>query len=185
MKRGRSSNELTGGTLDVSPQWLTFGPFTLSAANTYTEEQVGIPVVRIPTRKGKAIVMEVLQCHFDMPEWDTNGAAGGTLASCSSQLSTSAGTAIRPGDPKVFAYAKVNWRAAFTAAGTYIDSTTSPQVVNTNDGAGHGILVATDNIFLGCSSLAFVAAATFQCRILYRFKEVSLEEYIGIVTSQQ
>lgn len=62
------------------------------------------------------------------------------------------------------------------------------------DGAGHGVLVATDNIFLTLQTAATVvgASATItaatgfgECAILYRFKEVGLAEYIGIVQSQQ
>lgn len=61
------------------------------------------------------------------------------------------------------------------------------------DGAGHGVLIATDNIFLNVqvTNAAFnnvtadAISATFNCDILYRFKEVKLQEYIGIVQSQQ
>jgi hypothetical protein len=55
------------------------------------------------------------------------------------------------------------------------------------DGSGHGILVATDQIFLhvAFSGIVNSAANQVQGRILYRWKDVSLEEYIGIVQSQQ
>lgn len=61
------------------------------------------------------------------------------------------------------------------------------------DGAGHGILIATDNIFLVVQGLltSYGAATTgaiqafAQADLIYRFKEVALAEYIGIVQSQQ
>ena len=60
------------------------------------------------------------------------------------------------------------------------------------DGAGHGVLIATDNVYF---SLLYNAIPTDGiavqftigggCDLLYRFKEVGLKEYIGIVQSQQ
>lgn len=69
----------------------------------------------------------------------------------------------------------------------------SVDVHDVTDGAGHGILVATDNIFVACnftvasvfSTTADTASGAASCNILYRFKEVALAEYIGIVQSQQ
>lgn len=61
------------------------------------------------------------------------------------------------------------------------------------DGAGHGLLVATDNIFLSVqtTNIAFVGESAdsivgfVAADLIYRFKEVALAEYIGIVQSQQ
>lgn len=69
----------------------------------------------------------------------------------------------------------------------------SVDVHDLTDGAGHGILVATDNIFVSCSisvgsvfvTQADAATGAASCNILYRFKEIALAEYIGIVQSQQ
>lgn len=59
------------------------------------------------------------------------------------------------------------------------------------DGAGHGLLVATDNIWLTCQvgatapGLAITVSGLVVLDIFYRFKKVTLQEYIGIVQSQQ
>jgi hypothetical protein len=60
------------------------------------------------------------------------------------------------------------------------------------DGAGHGILVATDNIWLtgqlivaAPGGISVIASGVVFCDIFYRFKKVTLQEYIGIVQSQQ
>lgn len=59
------------------------------------------------------------------------------------------------------------------------------------DGAGHGVLIATDNIWLtafingAVPDIGTTAALNVFCEILYRFKKVTLQEYIGIVQSQQ
>jgi len=62
-----------------------------------------------------------------------------------------------------------------------------PIQIDLTDGAGHGMLVATDNLYLtifaASATVPFTGAVT--CKCMYRFKKVSLQEYIGIVQSQQ
>lgn len=60
------------------------------------------------------------------------------------------------------------------------------------DGAGHGLLVATDSIWLtqylsiaAAGSIGFTSSIGTIAEIIYRFKKVTLQEYIGIVQSQQ
>lgn len=59
------------------------------------------------------------------------------------------------------------------------------QVCDLTDDAGHGFLLATDSIFQYCQSNGVGDNMSAYTRILYRFKDVSLQEYIGIVQSQQ
>lgn len=62
----------------------------------------------------------------------------------------------------------------------------NPQFHDLTDGAGHGILIATDALYL---NITFTGAVTvnFQTylKLFYRLKAVGVEEYIGIVQSQQ
>ena len=64
----------------------------------------------------------------------------------------------------------------------------NPVIRDITDGAGHGVLVATDSIYI----TGYVPASwylngtnTVFAKLLYRWKDVSLAEYIGIVQSQQ
>lgn len=183
MKRTRDT--LTGGTMDVSPQLLNCGPLTLSAANTFTELAVILPTNRFQLRKGRSIVIEVLKVYFELAEWDFISAAGGTRAFSRVELSTKSLTAFSVDSQNVFAYAIKNWKGAFSATGSFEDQGVDPHVFDLTDGAGHGFLVATDTIFMGADSGAFFQPGSYHAKILYRFKEVGLEEYIGIVQSQQ
>lgn len=187
MKRGRSTrgDQLTGGSGDVSPQWFQLSNVTLTAANTFNQGTTSIPVQRLAFGRGKSLVMELLKVEFTYPEWDSNPSAGGQIANAGMQLSTTSLAALDDSNPLVLAFRQQTWRGAFTAAGSYITVSTTPIVADLTDGAGHGVLFAGDTIYLGCNTTAFAGAATFSCRILYRWKEVSLEEYIGIVQSQQ
>lgn len=89
------------------------------------------------------------------------------------------------GNTRVFAWCEMNIRNAFTAGGSVAVNQDVVQVMDLTDGDGHGILVATDNIFFQVTSNGFASAAEQSVKLLYRFKEVSLVEYIGIVQSQQ
>ena len=183
MKRARADT-FSGGTGDVSPQILT-SSIVMTAANTYTEVVIPIPIARFQLRKGKSIVMEILRVLFDSGPKDNNFAAGGESSSIRQQLSTVSLTGILPNDPHVFAFYDKEYRGAFTAAGTFGLAVQEPFDVDLSDGGGHGYLVATDNVFFGMQTTAFAGASSGVVKIIYRFKEISIEEYIGIVQGQQ
>lgn len=80
----------------------------------------------------------------------------------------------------------------------YAESSQGPQPFthDLTDGDGHGVLVATDGITLVLSgqlsneSTAGGSNITWDnvnilCEVLYRYKKVSLTEYVGIVQSQE
>lgn len=187
-KRQGLGDDLTGGTKDVNPQFLS-GSITLSAANTATELTLGTPIVRVGqgASSSRSVIMEILKLWVEMPNVDQD-AAGATGRSMQfSMTTTSQGTSIASlSNPRCLASIEDNFRNAFTAAGTgLLFFNQNPREVDFTDGAGHGVLVATDNIFLQANTSNQAGAATFTFKILYRFKEVSLVEYIGIVQSQQ
>lgn len=185
MKRGQGGI-LTGGTGDVSPQWLTFSA-TQSGADTTTTTTQAIPVQRLPTG-GKAQVMEVLKVAFTHTSLPAFASATEVQDSSQCTLSTTSFGTTTQGftDPRVFAFSFISQRGAFTAAGTYgMTQVSMPVVYDLSDGAGHGILIATDNIFAQVSSVTTGATNSCGIKILYRWKNVSLQEYIGIVQSQQ
>ena len=185
MKRRRDGT-LTGGTGDVSPQWMSFVA-TQSAADTTTTTTQAIPVQRLPTG-GKAQVMEVLKVWFASTQLPASASAAETtdLLECFLSTSSFGTTNTSLSEPRVFAADGISSRSAFTAAGTYF-SQLQPSVrqYDLTDGAGHGVLIATDNIFAQVSSTATGNTNLFRIKILYRWKNIPLQEYIGIVASQQ
>lgn len=187
-KRARAGGDtLTGGTHDVNPQYLS-GKLTLSAANTETAVELGTPIVRVgPQTGGEAIIMEILKVYADLPEVDNQNAAATTrVFNISFATASVIGTTVGFDNTKVFAWFNRSLINAFTAAGTgTLSASTDPMVFDCTDGAGHGILVATDNIFVTANTTNQTNASAFTFKILYRFKRVSLVEYIGIVQSQQ
>lgn len=87
--------------------------------------------------------------------------------------------------PSIFSFYQVNRFGAFTAGGSFFVTDTEPYHDDLTDGAGHGVLVATDRIYCQISSTGTGAAQQCTGKIWYRWKNVTLPEYIGIVQSQQ
>jgi hypothetical protein len=183
MKRSRGDS-ITGGTQDFSPQILTVA-VTMSAANTFTQAQVALPVPKFNTRPNKSIVYEMLKVYSDLPLKDNNFAAAGESSVAQAQISTVSQAAFASTDARTLFFIQKEYRGAFTAAGSYGMVAIEPYTVDLTDGAGHGVLVGSDSIFMGVTTTNFAGAPTFVVKILYRFKEIGLSEYIGIVQSQQ
>lgn len=67
------------------------------------------------------------------------------------------------------------------------DALSETGIIDLTDQSGHGIIFAGQNIYLGVVPITVedtVTSLTYSCRILFRWKNVSLTEYIGVVTSQ-
>jgi len=76
-------------------------------------------------------------------------------------------------------------RGAFTAGGSTYWFEQEPFRHTLSDSAGHGVLIATDNIYVQIKSQNTVSTNDVRLKIFYRWKNVGLQEYIGIVQSQQ
>lgn len=184
MKRKGGDSDLTGGSRDVNPQYFLMNQ-TMTAANTFTELAYATPLPRVPRSDKKITVMEILRVFFNFPDPDaTFGAAGSNIRSFA-QIATKQLGAYNTGNPAVFAYSERAFFGAFTAGGSFSTMSNDPMVIELTDNAGHGFLVATDNIYLGINTQGFALLQSFSVRLLYRFKNVSIEEYVGIVQGQQ
>lgn len=178
--------QLTGGTKDVNPQF--FNIFIEETGDDVTTFRAyPIPVQRLPQGRG-AQVMEILKVFWETGELAVNIGNQITFKEVSVILATrrgQTGDELTFADPSVIAY--YNKTAAFawpgtTASFSYHD--TEPHCMDLTDGAGHGFLVATDNLFVQISSVGTDNVQTASIKILYRWKNVGLAEYIGIVQSQ-
>lgn len=174
-KRSYSAASLTGGTGDVNPQYFT-NFASQSAADTNTTTAYPIPIQRLNT-SGRAQVMEILKIWVRLPtgaEVDSNvGCAFATK-----DLSTTAGSWS---DPQVFA--QFDQVSRITTSGAWLQDRFMDR--DLTDGAGHGLLIATDQIYCQVYSTGTSAVNIISFKILYRWKNVPLAEYIGIVQSQQ
>lgn len=192
----KGGDNLTGGSRDVNPQWMNLN-VVQPGTDLNVTQMFPLPVQRLQQKSGKSLVMEILKIGWDLP-----------LIVPSASAITSVAAFLTTKDPSAQPIAGVSPVFFFDLrkAGTTLDynnrviiaSSSSTPVVyeddpiyhDMTDDAGHGILVATDNLFLSFFSIIGASSGTglisnVLCRILYRWKEVTLQEYIGIVQSQQ
>lgn len=184
MKRARGKDQLTGGTGDVNPQSITVPVIVQTAADATTIVRVPLPIPRLPTRPGYNLVVELLDVEFSFP-WNAAGIAVGvqgiyTYISTSGETPPSIEQAML--GTRIIADTFFQW--VFAAGGT-MDSFLPDRDIDLTDEAGHGRLVASDNIYVGLMSYNTNNTNHMCCRLWYRWKEVSLVEYIGIVQSEQ
>lgn len=183
----RSGGSVTGGTLDVKPQILTFSS-TQATVNQYQVLTGNLPVPRFGTQKSKATIFEILKCYFYLGNEDKTDLSAGYFAYLATNdtgrntgdTCSSANTSEDRGESNVLAY--VEWLQQVTTSGGY--SRISPTVVDLTDSNGNGVLVATDRLVFITGSLSATAASTFAVKILYRMVNVGVSEYVGIVQSQ-
>lgn len=178
---------LTGGSGDVNPQILVLPLLTQSVADTTQLESFPMPIPRLPLTDNSSLVIEILAVWFFM---ENTGFVAATTTTQTVFLTTNASAGGVDGlgrgafeDPRTI----VQWtrQSVANAAPTSFQSVEAIKYFDMTDSAGHGYLVATDNIFLGVASAATNSTNSGSCKFLYRFKEVSLSEYVGIVQSQQ
>ena len=180
-------DQLTGGSRDVNPQYMIITT-TQSGADTTTSSSLNVPIDRLREGQGKVGVIEILKVFWELSDLPETASAAEIIEEVVGRLTTFNGgtTNIAFQEPRLIASVQSRRIGAFTAAGTYSTIQSAyPVIQDLTDGAGHGILVATDSIFLQVQSTATSQSNVGICRIMYRFKNVSLAEYIGIVQSQQ
>lgn len=197
---------LTGGTGDVNPQYLSFRVLQ-TAADTATTLQIALPIQRMATGGSqRAQVMEVLAVKYEasniagasatqtahryqVPRAEENWFYFAFTSSHSIQVFLST---RNPGSdllsfeqPSVFShYNKLRFGAWSTGGSAFIMEQ-EPYRDDLNDGAGHGYIVATDSIYVQIQSAATGVVNSCNGKIFYRWKNVGLQEYIGIVGGQQ
>lgn len=204
---------LTGGTGDVNPQVfkipLQIVPFTTAAgvAGAFTASAaVPIPILRLPQKADRAVIMEIVKIRWanglflSLPvDSAQNFIVTGTafIATGPSPFPVGlnpANNVYNPSDSRVVDYVTVTNAVGRTATSLLcfsVDNET-PNFHDLTDNDGHGFLVATDQLFIGAqinvlpldSTVQYTTGFNAQADLFYRFKEVSLKEYIGIVQSQ-
>ncbi len=170
-----SRNQLTGGTGDVNPQFQSF-TLTQSAADTTTSSQIVLAIDRLRSTGNRVGVVEVLSVSFD---WRTPLTAATASNLTAAITSKSFGTTkVQFSEPTLIAYYHESQGAVATPY-------SYPVWFNLTDSAGHGILVATDSIFFQVSSTTTGLTNVVDAKIEYRYKNVALQEYVGLVVAAQ
>lgn len=176
MAKRRAGDMLTGGTRDVNPQYTSVG-VTESAANTFTQVTMPVPVLR--GNMGGARRYQVIEL---LKAWFTNSTGAGASGDGHVlQLTTTSQTAmITFTNPDLIM--RYEDEIIITTSGLYENK--NPKEFSFTDDAGHGLIIATENLYFGIQGTSQTGALTGTCRILYRFKNIGVDEFVGLAIQQ-
>jgi hypothetical protein len=163
---------------DINPQFISDW-VTMSGINTYTSKTINLPVNPGATiTKGKVRVMEFLKVYIDFT-FDTLVQNGYILVQLTYKEQAAALTALDVQKWIVKMGRKMQVLGAAAAIFAEV-----PFMADLTDGNGNGILIGQQQIFLGVMTGGQAAAQSCAIKVLYRFKDVPVEEYIGMVQGQ-
>jgi len=158
------------------------------APDQYAVSEANLPIQRPNATGKKAVIMEILR--VDWYQCLEDGAQG-TLTTWSylttntqrqtGETASDLEMANDAADPRTFANAG-DFRLLQTSGA--IDRR-MPHSVDMTDGAGNGYLFAADTLTMVSMNRGSVQTSSVIAKILYRWVEVGLIEYLGIVQSQQ
>ncbi len=179
-KRRRKNNNNNNNNGDIFPNFLT-GTVTESGNDTFTTVLVNTPIPRIQTSRGgtKATVMELLWAELLIPNINLQLA----LSNITFQMviGTVPNTIISFNNPRVFV--EHRWDAHFTTSGLAI--TQQPFIYNMQSMDGHGYLLAAESFHTSIFSTNTGNSIIAEWRMYYRFVDIPLSEFIGLVQSTQ
>jgi len=165
--------------LDNYPNYMT-GTANQSSADTATNFQFSTPIPRLQTRGNKATVMELL--WIDMKINCTLNAVGETFAASfyGGQATTSE---VLISDPRAIGNIAFDATDVLTS-GSYPTCKNNWRIdLQSTD--GYGFLFAGDIINVNVVSANTGASNRVDFRIYYRFVEIPITEFVGLVQSQQ
>lgn len=193
MPKRAKSDSLTGGSLDVNPQW--FGmQVQQTGTDLTTTAQIPIPIQRLKDGD-RSQVMEILKIEWDLPAFLPNSTSTLSVA----LFLTTKDPALQSTSVPLTTFNKLRvqgstvdyFNRTVATSATFVGDIQydEPIIHDFTDGAGHGLLVATDTLFLTIMSEIGASGATGatsngMCKVLYRWKNVGIQEYVGIVQSQ-
>lgn len=200
-KRSSSSQSaitraLTGGTGDVNPNIFRFPPLVSTALNAVDRFVAPTPLQAFNnTAQNRATVMEILKVYFSAKQVFNTSVVGQSLTFLHMTVQSTRNAdvnAVEQGMAFGGCLASKTLKQNVQATGSTL---TEPIIedaeweVDMTDGAGHGVLLAGPEVefatVIEMFGSATVSESVRTCAFLYRFKDVPLTEYLGILSSAQ
>jgi hypothetical protein len=167
---------------DENPQFLR-GKVTMTASNTYTELAINCPVLQSYGNE-RAVVLEILRVFFQLSAIEQIPVAAVRLeVHLADKTQTDLISIGDPGCIAVGDHGMTNTGARTVETLGSPITIRNPIVMELTDGKGNGILYGKNQIFLGITSTGMTSAKSAKVAILYRLKEVSAGELVGILNS--
>jgi len=177
MKRKRNNN---GSRVDVFPNFLT-GVISQVAADSFATVLVPTPIPRIQTTRSgnRATVMELLWIEVLFPNIDLSNALANIVAFFS--IGTPPTIVLPFNNPRVIAEVRVD--SHVNTSGAFV--TQQPYIYQMQSMDGHGYLLAAESFHVSIFSAGTGIINDGQWRMYYRFIDIPLSEFIGLVQSTQ
>ncbi len=185
MAKRRRNNNGNGKRVDVFPNFLT-GTLTQSAADAFTTVLVNTPIPRIQTTRSgqRATVMELLWVEVLFSNIKLE--AANTALAIVFTIGTTPVAVLPFNNPRVFTEIRLDGHV-LTAGASGIGTmfTRQPWVYNMQSMDGHGYLLAAESFHVSLFSATTAQANVAEWRMYYRFIDIPLSEFIGLVQSTQ
>lgn len=164
-------------TKDTYPEVLVIQATNTASATAWAAATGEFPIINVGIGGGTsstARVVEILKVIFTMSGYGGTGGYSAVLLSgfnLANKTTTDKTIAQSFADQRTLTYATPHY-------------TWPQQEIDMTDDKGHGVLYPATSIFLNLIGQAAVVG-TCTCQILYRFRTVGLNEYLGIVNQYQ
>lgn len=171
---------LTTKDVDRFPNFLS-GSLTLSAANTFTTNQVFTPIPRLKTSGNRATVMELLWMQLNIDRTTVDFVVNGDGYTFQMTFGSPPTGIIQWSDPRVvFEDEK---ELSFITSGMAFIPLSIKMDLQSED--GYGYLFASDAFNINATTTGMAVATRFNWKIYYRFVDIPLSEFVGLVQSTQ
>lgn len=173
----RKAPELTGGTGDVNPQWFSF--VVLQTGNdAETTNTVDLPISPGQVSRGnKAVVIELLRVQFI---WSLDPTQSPSIPQrWAALLGTRAPVGALSASQSATDHIITDQFATIQAgAGSTVLGRQASLMYDLTDGVGHGLIIASKSVAGHISTFNTGIANRVVIRMLYRYKEVGLTEFL-------
>lgn len=175
---GGRRDHLTGGTGDTNPQ--TFGiSVTQGGIDNNQETEVPVPVLRMGMSMTRAQVIEVTRVEFELPPPKVSEADLLLLYDVSLTSRSIGPNVATLADPNLLAkYSRrINYQLVGTGANLTVPIHNQVVSLDLTDGAGHGLLVTSANLYFQVNSVGTGIDGIFAFRVFYRFKQIGARAF--------
>lgn len=160
---------------DIFPQMMTFD-VTESSANTTTSSRIEMPIARMP-RQTRVQVIEITNIWL---EYSQPLVATGDSVFTSLSFRNFDTTEATLSNASVF-FKDAQITSIITSGNVDFQNV---KKFDMTTGGGRGFLIATDSLFAQVGGASVTAVQVARYKVWYRFVDIGLQEYIGIVQQQ-
>lgn len=182
MKKFACSEDLTGGTRMVNPRYLRLFVQQTGAAFTVQRFPTNV-AANIDNENGIVHVMEVLKVKWELQDPPTiqNSVAFEIAGGLTYNNTTGEPNLLTPSTISV----RKIWGSALVSTQSYAALLEGVWVDDLTDGAGHGWLVAAEDLFVTASTTNYASNVRWNVLLEFRWKAVPMMEYIALKESAE